>query len=213
MFMFCSMACPLQWQSIVLPMKVIYGSQEVRRTPCPHGSPLSLLRFKNVKHSRGAAASAGWLFKQLQTPGKGHPYNSSATIWPEIFGTGCPQSISIKMDPANPNQMRHALEQLLFSAWQVCSLPMEDYGQTITRTTPTPRCPHCRPDPSWRNRFHWHFTSIQSSSFLQTFNAWCDHSLVNTCLVLCCLPWVQTVQDTLGFSKHGTCQEKGSASY
>lgn len=40
---FCS--CVVLWhvlssdRSIVLPIKVIYGSQEARRTPCPHGSP------------------------------------------------------------------------------------------------------------------------------------------------------------------------------
>lgn len=52
--------------------------------------------------------------------------------------------------------------------------------------------------------------------FLQTFNhilCWSDHSLVNTCSVLCCMSRVQTMQDALSLPKHGNCQEKGLVSY
>lgn len=160
---FCS--CFVLWhalssdRSIVLPIKVIYGSQEAGRTPCPHGFPCPCwgLVMSNI-------AVVLWL------PQGGY-LNSCRLLGKAIHTTHPPPSDHKYLELAahSQYQLRWTLailtrqgtflndccflhDESILSPWRTSA-----YADII-HTISTPKCPNWILGPSLRNRFGWHFT-------------------------------------------------------
>lgn len=180
---FCS--CFVLWhalpsgRSIVLPIKVIYGSQEAGRAPCPHGSlcpcwgwVMSNIAVELWLPQSGYLNSCRLLRKAIHTahlPPSDHKYLELAAH----------SQYQIKMDVGSPNQLSHISLKLLLSLWWVHSVLLKD---TRPYRYHIPKCLYC-----WLDLVD--FLPLQSHSFLClllfffflyiTLTPWCTTQLTH----------------------------------